>query len=89
MQLVYGPPVDQGFYYDMSFPDGVAISSDDFERIEQEMTRIVKEDRPFTRYELPLAEGLVSFAFIRARRSKLKSLNCRLSIDSIQFFKAL
>ena len=34
VQLVYGPPVDQGFYYDMAFPDGAAISSDDFERIE-------------------------------------------------------
>ena len=53
VQLVYGPPVEQGFYYDMAFPDGSSISSEDFERIEAEMTRIVKEDRPFTRYEMP------------------------------------
>ncbi len=58
VQLVYGPPVEQGFYYDMAFPDNSTISSEDFERIEAEMTRIVKEDRPFTRYEMPLAQGM-------------------------------
>jgi threonyl-tRNA synthetase len=57
-QLVYGPPVDQGFYYDIAFPEGVTVSSADFEKIEAEMKAIIKEDRPFTRYELPAEDGL-------------------------------
>ena len=59
VQLVYGPPVDNGFYYDMAVPEGVSFSSDDFERIEAEMAKIVAEDRPFTRYDMPPAEGLM------------------------------
>ena len=36
-ELVYGPPVEQGFYYDMAFPAGTTPSTDDFARIETEM----------------------------------------------------
>ena len=50
--LVYGPPLETGFYYDMAFPEGVTISSEDFPRIEEEMAKIIAEDRPFSRYEL-------------------------------------
>ncbi|MDW8261358.1 MAG: threonine--tRNA ligase [Phycisphaerales bacterium] len=54
--LAYGPPVENGFYYDIALD--VPISSRDFERIEAEMARIVAEDRPFTRYELSFEEGM-------------------------------
>ncbi len=77
VQLVYGPPVDQGFYYDMAFPDGATISSDDFERIEAEMKRIVKEDRPFTRYEMPAGPGLDK---LRDEGSKYKIDNAERAI---------
>ncbi|MDP6359503.1 MAG: TGS domain-containing protein, partial [Planctomycetota bacterium] len=50
--LVYGPPLDNGFYYDIAFPDDRPLSSTDFEAIEGEMKAIIKDDRPFTRYEL-------------------------------------
>ena len=53
--LAYGPPLETGFYYDLSL--GTPISSDDFERIEAEMRAIAAEDRPFTRLDLPLADG--------------------------------
>ncbi len=55
--LVYGPPVDTGFYYDTFLPEDQALSTGDFEAIEAEMAKIVKQDRPFTRDELPAAEG--------------------------------
>jgi len=55
-KLVYGPPVDQGFYYDIDLDE--PISSEDFERIEREMEQIVAEDRPFTRYEMAADDGL-------------------------------
>ena len=59
-QLAYGPPVDNGFYYDIALD--TPISSDDFTRIEAEMQKIVAENRPFTRYQLPPEAGLKKLA---------------------------
>ncbi len=77
VQLVYGPPLETGFYYDMAFPQGTAISSDDFPRIETEMARIVAENRPFTRYELPVKEGLEK---LRGEGSKYKMDNAERAV---------
>jgi threonyl-tRNA synthetase len=55
-KLAYGPPLENGFYYDIALD--APISSSDFPRIEAEMAKIVQEDRAFTRYELPVAEGM-------------------------------
>jgi threonyl-tRNA synthetase len=55
-RLAYGPPLEEGFYYDLQLDE--PISADDFERIEQQMRRIVEEDRPFTRYERSPQAGL-------------------------------
>jgi len=55
-QLAYGPPLETGFYYDIRLD--TPISSDDFEKIEAEMKKIVEEDRPFKRYNLPREIGL-------------------------------
>ena len=54
--LAYGPPLDNGFYYDLKLD--TPISTTDFERIEAEMRNIVAEDRPFTRYALDPAAGM-------------------------------
>jgi len=56
VQLAYGPPTDDGFYYDLALER--PISSDDFERIETVMREIAEEDRPFTRYVLSAENGL-------------------------------
>ncbi len=55
-QLAYGPPLDNGFYYDIKLD--TPISSDDFGKIEEEMKKIAAEQRPFTRYELATEQGL-------------------------------
>ncbi len=67
--LVYGPPLETGFYYDMAFPDGKAPSTDDFAAIEAEMAKIVAENRPFTRHDLSAADGL---ARLKKEGSKFK-----------------
>ena len=64
-QLVYGPPVEDGFYYDMAMPDGTTLSSDDFERLEKAMAEIIKSDRTFTRKDMPLEDALSSFVKTR------------------------
>jgi threonyl-tRNA synthetase len=55
-KLVYGPPVENGFYYDIDLDH--PLTPEDFPRIEARMAEIVREDRPFTRYELPRDEAL-------------------------------
>lgn len=73
-QLVYGPPVENGFYYDISFPPDRPLTSGDFEAIEAEMAKIIAEDRPFTRYAMPLSEGM----------SKLNHEGSKYKIDNAQ-----
>src|SRR5688500_5686634 len=55
-KLAYGPPLENGFYYDIAL--ATPISSNDFPKIEAEMAKVVAENRPFTRYELPVEEGM-------------------------------
>ena len=57
-ELVYGPPTDEGFYYDIYFPDGETLSSKDFAEIEKRMALIVAANKPMTRYEMPETEAL-------------------------------
>ncbi len=44
-QFAYGPPVENGFYYDFEMKH--RITPDDFERIETEMRKIAKENQRF------------------------------------------
>ena len=50
VKLTIGPAIDKGFYYDFDVKEN--ISSDDFEKIEAEMKKIIKEDLPIERYTL-------------------------------------
>src|SRR2546421_8772606 len=54
--LAYGPALETGFYYDISL--NTPISANDFPKIEAEMEKIVAENRPFTRYDLPTDQGM-------------------------------
>src|SRR3979411_118385 len=55
-QFAAGPPVDNGFYYDVDLPH--RISPDDFERIEAEMKKEIKANHPFERVEVTRDEAL-------------------------------
>ena len=55
-KLVYGPPVDNGFYYDIDLDR--PLSTEDFKAIEEKMAQIVKADKPFVRYEVPRDEAM-------------------------------
>ena len=59
-QLVYGPVVEDGFYYDIDLDE--PIRPGDFEAIEQKMLEIVKADRPFVRTEMSRSEALKKMA---------------------------
>ncbi len=57
-ELVYGPPTDDGYFYDIHFPDGSSLSSNDFEEIEKRMGEIVAADRPIARYEVAETDAM-------------------------------
>src|SRR5215207_7732673 len=61
VKISIGPPIDDGFYYDFEFPDGVKVSEDDFERIEAKMREHVKADEPFERSVVSVEEALERF----------------------------
>jgi len=72
--LAYGPPVEEGFYYDLATPK--PISDDDFAAIEKRMSEIIKEDRPFTRYECNAEEGLA-----KTKKDKYKLDNAQRALE--------
>ena len=52
-----GPVVEDGFYYDIDLGK-TTISEDDFERIEKEMAKIIKDDQAFEKTEVPIKEAI-------------------------------
>jgi threonyl-tRNA synthetase len=56
-----GPPIEDGFYYDFEFPDGVSLSEDDLEPIEARMREHIKADERFEREDIPAGEALERF----------------------------
>ncbi len=61
VKISIGPPIEDGFYYDFEFPDGVTISDADFERIEARAREHIAADEPFVRAEVDVAEALERF----------------------------
>jgi len=78
-ELVYGPPLDTGFYYDIRFPEDRPLREGDFEALEKEIDSIIKEDRPFTRSEMSAGEGMDK---LKAEGSKYKIDNAQRAIDA-------
>lgn len=56
VKLAIGPAIDDGFYYD--FDTDRHFSEADFEKIEDEMKKIVKEKLPIERFELSREEAI-------------------------------
>jgi threonyl-tRNA synthetase len=55
-QFAAGPPVENGFYYDVDLPH--RISPEDFDKIEAEMKKEIKANHPFERLEVSRDEAL-------------------------------
>src|SRR5436189_5499995 len=55
-QFAAGPPVENGFYYDVDLPH--RISPEDFEKIEAEMKNEIKANHTFERMEVSRDEAL-------------------------------
>src|ERR1700744_5919417 len=55
-QFAAGPPVENGFYYDVELDH--RISPEDFEKIEAEMKKEIKANHPFQRRVVTRGEAL-------------------------------
>lgn len=60
VKFAIGPAIDTGFYYDLDSEH--VFTPDDLRDIEKEMARIVKQNIPLVRSEVPRAEALKRFA---------------------------
>ena len=61
VKISIGPPIEDGFYYDFDFPDGVTLSDADFERIEAKMREHIDADEPFVREDVSTDAALDRF----------------------------
>ena len=69
-QFAAGPPVENGFYYDVDLPH--RISPEDFDKIEAEMKKEIKANHPFERMEVSRDEALAL-----GKKGRLAALNER------------
>ncbi len=84
LKLTIGPSIDKGFYYDFDVKEN--ISSDDFEKIEEEMKKIIKEDLPIERYTLP-KEVAIKFMKDRGEDYKVELIEELPEGEEISFYK--
>jgi threonyl-tRNA synthetase len=61
VKISIGPPIENGFYYDFEFPDGVSLSEADFPKIEERMRSHIKAAESFERVEVPVAQARERF----------------------------
>ncbi|CAA9463007.1 MAG: Threonyl-tRNA synthetase [uncultured Solirubrobacteraceae bacterium] len=84
-----GPPIEDGFYYDFEFPDGVSISEADFAAIEARMAEHIRADEAFERSDITVAEALERF---RAEQQPYKvelieDLSAAQGVDTVSLYR--
>ena len=70
-----GPAIDNGFYYDFDLEQ--PLSTEDLPGIEAEMKKIIKENIPLERFELPAEEAARLWRASPTRRSSSPSTPAR------------
>ncbi len=60
IKLGIGPPIENGFYYDIDFGDRT-FSSEDFTKVEQKMVELSKQENTFVRTEVSKADAIKYF----------------------------
>ena len=83
-KLAIGPAIEDGFYYDFEFETPVTAA--DFDKIEAEMKKIIKENLPLERFELPRAEA-IKFMEEKGEPYKVELINDLPEDAIISFYK--
>ena len=84
VKLTIGPAIANGFYYDFDVKEN--ISSDDFEKIEAEMKKIIKEDLPIERFSLSREEA-IKFMKEKGEDYKIELIEELPEGEEISFYK--
>ena len=84
IKLAIGPSIDNGFYYD--FDTEKPFTPEMLEAIEKEMKKIIKEDLPIERFELPRKEA-IKFMEEKEEPYKVELINDLPEEAIISFYK--
>ena len=84
-KLDIGPPTDSGFYYDFDLDH--KFTTEDLTRIEAEMKKVIDENQPFKRTEVPRAEAVEIIKKIGQERYKLGRLADIPEGEAISFYQ--
>src|SRR5829696_2751631 len=60
-KISIGPPIQDGFYYDFEFPEGVTVSEHDLPALEERMREHVRVRERFTREDVSAADAVERF----------------------------
>lgn len=60
IKLAIGPPIENGFYYDIDFGEH-SFSSDHFPKVEKKMTELARQKNTYERIEISKAEAISYF----------------------------
>merc|ERR1712226_920256 len=81
--LCYGPPIEEGFYYDM-YTDEYRVSDADFKALDDVVKKIVKEKQNFERLEMKKSDLLEMFKY---NKFKVRILNERVKTDTTTVYR--
>lgn len=71
--LCIGPPVDDGFYYEMALPGGAAIQHEDWPSLQAIADKAIKEKQPFERLTVTKDQLLELFKSNKYKQHIIKS----------------
>ncbi|GFV07623.1 threonine--tRNA ligase 1, cytoplasmic [Trichonephila clavipes] len=81
--LCYGPPIENGFYYDMHVDD-ISVSKNEFPVIENVVKSITKEKQPFLRLEVSKEKLMEMFKY---NQFKLRILNEKVKTPTTTIYR--
>ena len=85
--LGFGPPIDDGFYYDFILPE--PLTEADFPELERRMKRILKKGQRFCQEEVPVAEAWDRLAAMREpyKREYAAELVAERGLETLSFYR--
>ena len=85
--LGFGPPIDEGFYYDFILPE--PITEADFPELERRMKRILKKGQRFYQEDVPVAEAYDRLTTMQEpyKQEYAAELVTKNDLDTLSFYR--
>ncbi|KAL8829915.1 MAG: hypothetical protein Q9191_001735 [Dirinaria sp. TL-2023a] len=72
--LSHGPPVEQGFFYDMALADGQVVKENDWPPLEGKASKFFKDKQPFERLHVSLPDLKRMFGYSKYKMYYIENL---------------